>query len=433
MPPPLPVEAVPQVVAEIASATNAAPVAIETKDAHGLKNGDEIKIRGVTGNDAANGSFYVRVIDPKTVALFSDGALAAAVAGTGEYKSGGTMLLPLPADYGIIVGINGYSKFKSLNGPENDAKRFRSWLTNPSGGCVALRNIDLILSNSNNPASFQPTYDAVSDVFRKYSDPYFEKEDHRVGRRLYVFLSGHGITPLLAQFARTDIAGLLMANSSPSYPQHVVGQLYAEWFRNAGAFDELVLFMDCCRDLKLNVSPSGPVTPAVNSDRADQVRFLYAMAAEVGSKAWEVPQGTPLEPRGVFSYALMEALTTQTICDDQGQLTSQVLGEHLTRRVTEIRKDQGAKVSTSQFNPIVFATDRNTTPLLRVTLNPALMGKTMVLSQGPKTVDQYAIGDVSWSKPVPKGIYRLSIEGGKQTDPFKIDGTKEVYDVADFQ
>ena len=96
MPPPLPVEAVPLVVAEVGSATNAAPVSIQTRDLHGLKNGDEIKIRDVTGNDAANGSFYVRVKDPKTVELFYDSALASAVAGTGQYKNGGTMLFPLP-------------------------------------------------------------------------------------------------------------------------------------------------------------------------------------------------------------------------------------------------------------------------------------------------------------------------------------------------
>jgi hypothetical protein len=440
---PLPVEDAPQVVAGIKAATNATPVAIETTDAHGLKDGDEIKIRDVTGNDAANGSFFARVKDPKTIELFSDTGLTNAVAGTGAFQSGGVMLRPLPADYGIIVGINGYVKFKPLNGPESDAKRFHNWLTSPTGGCVSIGKTDLILSDLSNLASVQPTIEAVNKAFRKYSDPAYEKDDHRLGRRLYVFLSGHGITPVLTQNAKTDIAGLLMADSSPSYPQHVVGQLYAEWFRNAGAFDELALFMDCCRDLKPNVSPVGPVTPPVNSDRADKIRFLYAMAAEVDSKAWEVllpirglggDQRSPQEPRGVFSYALMEALNTPTVCDDQGQLTSNVLGEYLTRRVNKIRKDQAAKVVTSQFlNPIVFLTGRNTRPTLRVAFNPALEGKTIVLSRDSDVIDRYTIVELSWSKPVQKGIYVLAIEGVKQTEPKKIDGTEEIFDVDDFK
>jgi hypothetical protein len=431
-----PAEDAPQVVTEIKTATNATPVAIETTEAHGFKDGDEIKIRDVTGNEAANGSFFARVKDSKNIELFSNAGLTKAVAGSGDYQAGGVMLRSLNDDYGIIVGINGYVKFKPLNGPENDARRFHNWLTNPSGGCVALGKTDLILSDLSNPASVQPTIEAVNNAFRKYSDLAYEKDDHWIGRRLYVFLSGHGITPVLTQSARTDIAGLLMANSSPSWPQHVVGQLYAEWFRNAGAFNELVLFMDCCRDLKPNVSPVGPVTPPVNSDRADEVRFLYAMAAEVDSKAWEVPlppESGVQEPRGVFSYVLMEALNTPTVCDDQGQLTSNALGEHLTRRVTEIRKDQAAKVATSQFSPIVFSTGRNTRPTLRVTFNPSLQGKTIVLTRGTETIDQYTIGELSWSKPVQKGIYRLAIDGVKQTDLKKIDGTKEVYDVSDFE
>ena len=67
-------------------------------------------------------------------------------------------------------------------------------------------------------------------------------------------------------------------------------------------FDEILLFMDCCRDLRPNVSPVGPVTPPVNSDRADEVRFLYGMAAEVDSKAWEVPlltTGTTIPSRAI--------------------------------------------------------------------------------------------------------------------------------------
>ncbi len=431
-----PAEEAPQVIAGIKAASNATPLAIETTQAHGLKDSDEIKIRDFAGNQAANGSFFARVNDAITVELFSNSSLTKAIAGTGDYQSGGVVLRSLQEDYGIIVGINGYVKFKALNGPENDARRFYNWLTSPTGGCVAIGKTDLILSDLSNPASVQPTIEAVNNAFRKYSDQAYEKDDHWIGRRLYVFLSGHGITPVLTQSARTDIAGLLMANSSPSWPQHVVGQLYAEWFRNAGAFNELVLFMDCCRDLRPNVSPVGPVTPPVNSDRADEVRFLYGMAAEVDSKAWEVPLppgSDAQEPRGVFSYVLMEALNTPTICDDQGQLTSNALAEHLTRRVTEIRKDQAAKVATSQFNPIVFSTGRNTRPTLRVTFNPSLQGKTIVLTRGSETIDQYMIGELSWSKPVQKGIYRLAIDGVKQTDLKKIDGTKEVYDVDDFK
>jgi hypothetical protein len=82
-----PAEETPQVIAGIKAASNATPIAIETTEAHGLKDGDEIKIRDVAGNEAANGSFFALVKEPKTVELFSNSSLTKAIAGTGDYQT----------------------------------------------------------------------------------------------------------------------------------------------------------------------------------------------------------------------------------------------------------------------------------------------------------------------------------------------------------
>jgi hypothetical protein len=209
-----------------------------------------------------------------------------------------------------------------------------------------------------------------------------------------------------------------------------VGQLYADWFRKAGAFDEIVLLMDCCRDLKPNIPPSGPVTPDVVSDRVDNVKYFYAMAAEVDSKSWEQPLGTPPQPRGVFSYVLMEALNTATVCDAEGKLTGDVLGAHLVKRVTEVRPDQMAKVKTSQFiGDIVFAVDRKTQPELRVTFLPGFENQSVTLTRDQTVVATHVIGPDPWPINVAKGLYRLAIKDVKQSDLLKIDGVQEVVDV----
>jgi hypothetical protein len=422
----------PVIIGQVQSATNQTPIVVATERSHGLNDADEIKIRGIIGNEAANGSFFVRVngCGPSNFELFTDPDLSKAVPGVGNYQSGGTVIRPLPSDYAIVVGINGYADFKPLRGPEADAARFYNWLISPTGGFLSLLNIDLIRSDLSVKSNIQPTLDALKRVFRRYADPAFKKEDHRIGRRLYIFLSGHGITPALTTFANVEIAGLLMANASASFPDHIVGHLYADWFRNAAAFDELVLFMDCCRDLKPNVPPSGPVTPPVYSDRSGKVRFFYAMATEVDSQSWEQPLGTPPEPRGVFSFALMEALNTRTICDEKGQLTGEVLGAHLTQRVPELRKGQFAKIATSQFqDSILFATNRNPSPELRVTFDPTFYSKTIELVSGQDVVASHLINSTVLALPVQKGIYRLRIPGVRQTDLFKIDGTQEIVDV----
>ncbi len=66
----------------VTGATNAAPIVI-TAVAHGLPSGAYVKIAGVLGNTAANGTFFVTVVDADHFSL--DGSI-----GNGSYISGGT-------------------------------------------------------------------------------------------------------------------------------------------------------------------------------------------------------------------------------------------------------------------------------------------------------------------------------------------------------
>ncbi|MBF0421888.1 MAG: hypothetical protein HQL73_02730 [Magnetococcales bacterium] len=73
----------PGVILTITNATNANPIQITTPGAHGLTTGNCVSINGVGGNTAANGLFYVTVVDSTHFTL--DGST-----GSGAYTSGGT-------------------------------------------------------------------------------------------------------------------------------------------------------------------------------------------------------------------------------------------------------------------------------------------------------------------------------------------------------
>lgn len=75
--------------ASITGATNATPIVI-TSAGHGFKDNSIVDITGVTGNTAANGTFKVASADADTFALY-DPDTGAAIAGNGEYVSGGTI------------------------------------------------------------------------------------------------------------------------------------------------------------------------------------------------------------------------------------------------------------------------------------------------------------------------------------------------------
>ena len=98
-------------------------------------------------------------------------------------------------DFAVVVGINEYKDkraFKDLTGPMNDSKALIAWLKAPDGGGVPPSNIDpyVLLSN---PGRTAPT---ASDIVGRLTGLFTRKhpEDQPIGRRLYVFLAGHGFT-----------------------------------------------------------------------------------------------------------------------------------------------------------------------------------------------------------------------------------------------
>lgn len=69
---------------DVVGATNASPIEITTSDDHGYDTGDTVAVRDVEGNEDANGSWTVTVVDHVTLAL--DGST-----GSGAYTGGGTV------------------------------------------------------------------------------------------------------------------------------------------------------------------------------------------------------------------------------------------------------------------------------------------------------------------------------------------------------
>ena len=82
----------------------------------------------------------------------------------------------------------------------------------------------------------------------------------RLGRRLYIYMAGHGIAPGENQTA------LLMANANYDKRRygtgyHVIGEYVAGWVADAHYFDEILLFMDCCREIQAVPAPNMPWGP----------------------------------------------------------------------------------------------------------------------------------------------------------------------------
>lgn len=92
----------------VSGATNATPIVITT-GTHNLVDRQPVTIASVGGNTNANGNFYVKVLTATTFALYSDPNLTTAVAGSGNYTTGGTVAaIGILKDVARINGGGGY-------------------------------------------------------------------------------------------------------------------------------------------------------------------------------------------------------------------------------------------------------------------------------------------------------------------------------------
>ena len=125
-----------QSAVNISSSTNATPIVVTTAASHGLYEGDRVEIVSHATNTAANGVWYVHVVDATHISLYAAwtaGAVATASVGVGVGGATGTVqylgLTPrvtLPDDGDLRSA-------SSINVPNEDAKDGQAWLAERIG------------------------------------------------------------------------------------------------------------------------------------------------------------------------------------------------------------------------------------------------------------------------------------------------------------
>lgn len=338
-------------------------------------------------------------------------------------------------DHAVVIGISKYGSLKpELEGPERDANTFADWLESPLGGALPKTNVTRILSSKfeqheanrgNDAFLYEPTLSSVTAAFARLMATTAKSPSKipRVGRRLYIYLSGHGITPRVDPLTSTNQSALLPANSMDGVNlAGVSGYAYAEWFRLSHAFGEILMFMDCCRTDRPDISPPPIIDPIVAGGRPDDVLVFYAWATRWDTRAWEQVLGTPPAKRGVFTFALMEALTTgQT--DAQGRLTPQSIVGHVNLRVPELRQHDVAQLP--QFFPqnpdgrIIIASRELAAPQMNTTITfaPALFGQQVDLQDGSTfaTLESHTASAMPWALALKPGTYVIARAGAPDT------------------
>jgi hypothetical protein len=225
-------------------------------------------------------------------------------------------------DYAVVVGINCYPNFAQdaqLEGAENDADAFCNWLE--TVGAVPHDHIYRICSQNWNPGEpCEPGKPTVAEILKAFKEFLASSqagnaamEGRRVGRRLYVFLAGHGFAKRIKSDAGEQHwqPALLLANAETMLPHHLSGRYWATDFYAGGLFDDVILFMDCCLQPFQNIDLQPPPWIKLGEIPNPKGKFLYAFAAKYGLAAFErdyVVAGRNGK-HGVFTLALLAGLS----------------------------------------------------------------------------------------------------------------------------
>ncbi len=328
-------------------------------------------------------------------------------------------------DHAIVVGIGIYPGLSPLEGPCEDAKDFYDWLIDPDCGDVPPANVEQLLSTDfhpPDPAGIQdvhPLEEEVSALFR----PHVQKGIAKMpaGRRLYIYMAGHG-------FGDPDdmnSVALYAADAEPTYAPHIAGTVFAEWFRRNAVFEEIVLFMDCCR----TVIPYWPIRPPLlpktsNPGQASKVRTVYAFATNWALVSRERDINGVV--RGIFTVALLNALRNARP-NQFGHITGQVIKDYVHNTIDEVAGDveiEPPDIHVDSRKDITFIKSGTAGEFqTQIDLNPFVGGEVLVVQNGAGDRVYREVADASPVViPLKPGFYKAFVENTARSNLFEIGG-----------
>ncbi|MEJ7598631.1 MAG: caspase family protein [Kofleriaceae bacterium] len=292
-------------------------------------------------------------------------------------------------DFAVVIGIDDYPSFRPLKGAVADATAFRDWLCDPAGGGLRPEHVKFVTSTPT-PTPEQKHIDQVIEELIVTADR------NEGGRRLYFYFSGHGAA---ATDAMANVALLLADWSKKRARLGLSSQSYANDLASYGLFEELAVFLDCCRTESTPiVGLACTLTPTVTTAKTVTRNFV-AYAAEFGQSAFERPDGELWQ--GVFTRCLLQILKRSG-----GGVTAGELKDLLEREVTATHGRQKAHVENSLLGSSRFGI-HGEWPRLEITFSPYTIGPVRLFDGFQQLVGDHDPAAGRWTLQLKSGLYKL--------------------------
>ncbi|MGV6875322.1 caspase family protein [Pseudochelatococcus sp. B33] len=336
------------------------------------------------------------------------------------------------ADYALVIGIDRYPELGDnlspldLQGPGNDADMMAAWFESQNVHVLAKikGHID---GDSVNPTRSQIETE-LKRIHRMSRQNQAERRGPVVGRRLYIYLSGHGFSPARRRGC------IFTADANSTFADNVYISGWLDWFSDAGYFREFVLWMDCCMNRSSQLPPQGP-SAGGQSERVPPNGVFIAFAAQRPLRAVEVP--IPEDGgawHGAFTWTLLEGLKGAAV-DANGLVTSRSLGDWL-------RNAQSRYISPGDLNSALVSREpdieedsklvfvRGVSPKcypVTLSFDAALAGARANLWSGrPPRPEPFDIAGPAHTQELRPGLYVVEVPGHQIRQGFEVVGPTAV-------
>lgn len=232
-------------------------------------------------------------------------------------------------DYALIIGINDYTPpeemgLRKLHAAIRDAQEFEEWFVGGGGRGKVCH--ETVYSSS---APLRPVHEEIDRKFGLLLAE-AEREPENNGR-LYFYFAGHG----MGLWTSASDNALCLANWSETRRNDALSsQKYHDLIVRYGLFRQVVVLLDCCRELKMVVTPRESVHQAMSARVYHNTEVFQGYATEYRQVAQEIT-GHNGEMRGAFTTALLRGLRGGA-ADQDGNIHSHSLKLYLDRHVPEV-------------------------------------------------------------------------------------------------
>jgi hypothetical protein len=252
--------------------------------------------------------------------------------------------------YAVVIGFDNYidEAIPNLKGAAYDATQFRKWLisTDKRGGRLPPENVVSLIDGVSPNLGYISMKNQLSQIIRG-------NNENELRDRLYIYMAGHGLTLEENSYLEKDRTAFLPIDTpSEDFNPHFWIYNMITYISRNGNYKEIIIVMDCCRDVMDTAEVTKAFTSRLVSDKLEDTNYphihtIYATLPKLKTREEEIKKNVYA---GVFTGAVLRALRGGV--DANENITLDSIEDHVLNDYSTKNQSSPKFSDTQQNNPV---------------------------------------------------------------------------------